>query len=244
MRLRSGDGWNLAAMGAVVALMAAVASAVTIVVFSRSYSGNRGEAAVMLAWAIAGISWFVWSLQCEVRGLRPVLMINTAWLSVATLIEISSPGLSFWSVILAAFWFGLGITWLISLIRAFDERAQPDTKPPYLRLFTPVLCVLLMAGAEISDLPFQARFDISRQQLNELADTVAAQPDRRLRAPGCVRYLCYTSASANKRGEVTIFLSGGFMESQGLVRTAGGSPDDVSADADLGGNWYFWVEGF
>jgi hypothetical protein len=158
--------------------------------------------------------------------------------SLLTLIEASTPGLSFWALVLALYWLALAIavSWFAGAVAVGKVRRAWE---PW--MFVPLALVLGTVLLVKADAPLQARFALSEPSLERHARSVRSDHHSD-RWWGLYRVDSVEKISGGARFMVTSLTMD--WRSYGFAYSPGRAPDPEDGRYEhFKGPWYIWTDG-
>ncbi|WP_162642156.1 hypothetical protein [Streptosporangium sp. 'caverna'] len=146
----------------------------------------------------------------------------------------STPGLSYWALLLALYWLALAITWSALLGEGARGRA------PW--MFVPLVLVLGTVLLVTVDAPFRARFALSESSLERYARSVRDDDDGRDRWRGLYRVNRVEKIPRGARFMVTSLTMDWRSYGFAYIPDRVPGPDEAWYE-HFKGPWYIWTEG-
>mgnify|MGYP003430583482 FL=1 len=227
--------------GLLLSLFVVILGVLSVAVFS---SGDSGIAMLALLglWATAGAGFLAWLVCCALARLTWALPVAVGCLGVLTLVDLSLPRISFWTLLLLAAWLAAGAVWLLSLQLSVSDVRQKTATRQWIPLSLAAAIAVGVCAAVVTDLPFKARFELSKPALNDLASRDIID-DREQ----CVNFYCFNFIDSDN-GEFVAELSITGESSLTWTRSGfmrGSDPPKsprYSDVIDMGDDWYYFVE--
>ncbi|WP_431897628.1 hypothetical protein [Nonomuraea sp. bgisy101] len=156
--------------------------------------------------------------------------------SLLTLFEVSTPGLSYWALLLVLYWLALAITWSVLVALRPGRRAWP----PW--MYVPLVLVLGTVLLVTVDAPLHTRFALSESSLERYARSVRDDDDGRDRWRGLYQVGYTEKIPGGAQFMVTSLTMNWKSYGFAYIPDRVPGPDEVWYE-HFKGPWYIWTDG-